>query len=334
MNPQEFTLDSLGWNDQWAALAATADPRTQPGRVTRAGRLLVVATRDGDCLVTCPEELPERPVTGDWVMVEVFDGRNVEEHRGRVRSLLSRRNAIERRAVDAERPQALAANVDAIWLVCGLDRSQGIRSLARYQALSRLEHVTVTVVLNKTDACTELDDKLADACARAPGLEIVPVSARNDEGTAQLEERLRPSQTLVLLGPSGAGKSTLVNRFVEGPSQRTGDVRESDRRGRHTTSAGELLRTRAGALIIDTPGLRELGLWQTAGLDNTFADLAEFGKDCRFRDCSHLHEPDCAVQRAIEEGELSQERYLEHLELAREQATRARLVKGRKRRYG
>lgn len=333
MTNQAFTLESLGWNDEWSALAEAMAQGLVPGRVTRAGRLLLVATADGECLVTCPEDLPERPVTGDWVMVERFDGARDAEHRGRVRALLPRRSVIERHAVRIERPQALAANVDEIWLVCGLDRSQGIRSLTRYQALCRMEHVKVVVLLSKTDACTHLDEALADARARAPDLLVVPVSARSGEGLARLEARLLPGRTLVLLGPSGAGKSTLVNCFVDGDVQRTSEVRESDRRGRHTTSAGELRCTRFGALIIDTPGLRELGLWQTAGLYATFADVADFGQDCRFRDCTHQHEPGCAVQRAVEEGQLSQERYLEYLELSREQATRARLVKGRKRRY-
>jgi len=155
-----------------------------------------------------------------------------------------------------------------------------------------------------------------------------------DDGLEYLESKLRKHHTLALLGPSGAGKSTLINRMTENRKQRTHAVRSSDHRGCHTTSAGQLLTTRSGALIIDTPGLRELGLWQTAGLDNTYADILELAQSCRFRDCTHTHEPECYVRFVVGQGLLASERFREYLELSRERDTKAKLVKGRKRRYG
>lgn len=321
----------LGWNDAWSSTLDSA-LGGEPGRVTRAGRLLLVETEAGAVLAQCPADVELRPVCGDWVVFERYPGTREGELQGRIRCTLPRSNAIERHAVGAERPQAIVANVDDIWIVCGLDRSQGIRSLGRYQALCRLDHVVVTVVLNKADATNDLERDLEKARAKAPDLEIVAISALNRDGLTQLESKLQTGHTLALLGPSGAGKSTLINALTDA-YQQTHAVRESDRRGRHTTSAGQLLTTRTGALIIDTPGLRELGLWGSSGYRNSSADILELAQGCRFRDCQHDGEPGCAVRRALEQGLLAPERFVEYLELAREQATRAKLVKGRKRRY-
>jgi ribosome biogenesis GTPase / thiamine phosphate phosphatase len=328
------SLLNLGWNDTWLYALERAPYRGQPGRVTRAGRLLMVQTESGAVLAECPADIPERPVCGDWVIVELHGGNCEQELRGRIRCTLQRRNAIERHAVGAERPQAIVANVDDIWLVCGLDRSQGIRSLTRYQALCRLDNVVVTVVLNKVDTTNDLERCVAQARSKALDLEIVTVSALTHDGLEQLESKLQKYHTLALLGPSGVGKSTLINGMTADDEQRTHTVRAGDHRGCHTTSAGQLLTTRSGALIIDTPGLRELGLWQTAGLDNTYADILELAQSCRFRDCTHTHEPGCYVQLAVEQELLASERFTEYLELFRERETRAKLVKGKKRRYG
>lgn len=332
MTPIGPRLLSLGWNDTWSAALASAC-RGDPGRVTRAGRLLLVETEAGEVLAECPNDVSTRPVCGDWVVVERYTGMRGQEHHGRIRDTLPRINAIERHAVGAERPQAIVANIDDIWLVCGLDRSQGIRSLARYQVLCRLDNVVVTVVLNKADSTNDLERQVSLARSKAPDLEIATVSALSRESLSQLESRLQYRHTLALLGPSGAGKSTLINALAEGCQQPTHPVRESDRRGRHTTSAGQLRTTRNGALVIDTPGLRELGLWGSSGYRNSYADILELAEGCRFRDCTHDHEPGCNVRHALEQDLLPSDRFLEYLELTHEQATRAKLVRGRKRRY-
>jgi len=333
MNSVGPILISLGWDPAWDPFVEAAPNREFPGRVTRAGRLLVVQLERGELLATCPDHLHERPVCGDWVMAEVYDALGGDECRGRVSQILPRHNAITRRAVGFERPQALVANVDDIWLVCGLDRSQGLRSLPRYQALCRLESVTVTVVLNKVDLAEDLTGDVALAQAKAPGLDIVTIAALHQRGIENLRPKLRANHTLALLGPSGAGKSTLINALTTSQEQRTREVRRHDQRGCHTTSASQLVRTLAGALVIDSPGLRELGLWQTAGMDHSYADILDLAQNCRFRDCQHAGEPGCYVRGAIEQGLLPSERLLEYLELSRECAARAKLVKGRKRRY-
>lgn len=325
-------LHGLGWTAAWAAKWEASGSTASPGRVVRAGRLLEVRVEGGSALVECPEELPERPACGDWVLVALHSDSG-EVLRGRVVGLLPRSNSICRRAVGFEGPQVLAANVDEVWLVCGLDGTRGLRSLPRYQALSRLDHVTVTVVLNKADLSADLSRDVARAQALAPGLAVVPISALHCQGLAPLVAPPREGRTLVLLGPSGAGKSTLINALCASSRQLTQAVRPGDGRGRHTTSASELFRAQSGALVIDSPGLRELGLWQTAGLDNSFSDILELAAGCRFRDCRHEREPGCNVRHAQELGLLSPERLQQYLDLARESATRATLVKGRKRRY-
>ncbi len=333
MSPTKDRLARLGWDACWMAEAVRAGFSGQPGRVTQASRLLVVTDALGEVLVEGPRALDQVPVCGDWVMIERLQQSGGEDARAVLRGVLSRRNAIIRQTVGSPRPQALAANLDRVFLVLGLDRSQGIRSLPRYQALARLNNVVVTVLLNKADLCEDLEHALAWAGSLAPDLELIPLVASQNGGICPLYPSLAAGTTVALLGPSGAGKSTLINALVGGEAVRTGAVRAGDRRGRHTTSAARLLTTDGGVSIIDTPGLRELGLWGDAGLRNTYNDIALLGHSCRFRDCTHDHEPGCAVRQALAEGELSSERFLSYLELEREQATRARLIRGKKRRY-
>ncbi|MGC4069463.1 MAG: ribosome small subunit-dependent GTPase A [Polyangiaceae bacterium] len=153
---------------------------------------------------------------------------------------------------------------------------------------------------------------------RAPGIDVVVTSTTQPEGLEQLELRLLPRRTTALIGPSGAGKSSLVNALVQATCQRTKEVRDSDHRGRHTTSTGEMRVTPSGAWLIDTPGLREIGLWQSDPFERGFGDVLELAARCRFRDCNHDREPGCGVRRALDEGRLAPERFLAFLELERE----------------
>lgn len=312
------TLQNLGWNDAWGSLHAQSTSSGTPGRVIRSGRILLVQTERDCVLATCPNDDRQRPVCGDWVLLEVHSGARGEESRGIVRETLTRRNAIVRKAAGANRQQAIVANIDAVWLVCGLDRDQGIRSLSRYQALTRLDGVTVTVVLNKADIAADLERQLSEAQGKAPDLEVIALSAHARLGLDRVTPQLSNGRTIALVGPSGVGKSTLMNALTTSPSQATGSVRSGDHRGCHTTSASQLVATSYGALLIDTPGLRELGLWQAAGLKNAYADILALAEGCRFSDCRHDREPGCQIRLALERGELVPDRFHAYLELLRE----------------
>lgn len=319
-----------------------SSPQLTRARVIRSGRLPWVDVDGEPWLVTCSDSLAERPVCGDWVAVERLSPRARASDlpsvgltgcaRGLVRALEPRSTAVVRKAVGGHRPQVLAANVDALWIVCGLDGTRGLRSLYRYLALCSCDGIAVSIVLNKVDVCADLDQALARAQAAAPAREVLSASATGGEGLSTLAAKLPPGSVTALLGPSGAGKSSLVNALISGQRQRTAEVRAQDRRGRHTTTEGRLVATAAGAWLMDTPGLRELGLWRQEGLDETFSDLTALAAGCRFRDCQHDSEPGCRVREALAMGTLLPERFLHYLELAAEQRSATR-PRGRKRRY-
>ncbi len=222
--------------------------------------------------------------------------------------------------------QILAANVDVALLVAGLDGDFNLRRLERYLAVAYAGGAQPVIVLNKADVATDLVGLRVAAEAVAPGVEVRTISALTGDGVTALEtDHLSRGRTAVVLGSSGVGKSTLVNALLGSARQRTGAVREDDARGRHTTTRRELIRLPGGALLIDTPGIRSLGVAGAAeGLDPTFAEIAEIAAACRFRDCRHDGEPGCAVHAAIADGRLDPDRLASHRKLEREAAHVAR----------
>ncbi|HEY5958961.1 MAG TPA: ribosome small subunit-dependent GTPase A [Polyangiaceae bacterium] len=313
-------LELLGWSDTWAQAAAQSDVPGQPGRVIEAGRSLLVQT-EAD-LVLAEVRLVgtgrSRPVCGDWVIMQEIPSGRATTRRGLIREVLPRRGAIARRKGEA-RKQTLVANVDAAWVVCGLDRAQGMRSLQRYQLLTHVPGIEVLIVLNKLDAVRDLPEQLNEAQRLAPNLPVMATSCTNGTGVDRLSDLMVPGRTIALLGPSGVGKSSLFNALVSMDVQSTGEVRASDRRGRHTTSTARLTFTRRGAQLVDTPGLRELGFWSSvAQLTEFFGDIQGLSQSCRFGDCQHRSEPGCAVRAALEHGTLAIDRYLTFLELSEE----------------
>jgi ribosome biogenesis GTPase / thiamine phosphate phosphatase len=238
----------------------------------------------------------ELPVTGDWVGV-----RPVEPDLVLIQEILPRRSKIARRAAGKRADeQVLAANVDLAFIVCGLDGDFNVRRLERYLAICADGGVAPVVILNKADLCADTASFVSAAGAVARDARVLAVSAQTGAGCEHLAALLGDGVTAVLLGSSGAGKSSLLNRLLDAEVHATSPVRESDLRGRHTTTNRELLSLPSGAALIDTPGLREIQLLASEeSIDSVFGEIAEFAAHCQFRDCSHINEPGCAVRDAV-----------------------------------
>jgi ribosome biogenesis GTPase / thiamine phosphate phosphatase len=218
----------------------------------------------------------------------------------------------------------IAANVDTACIVAAVDGDFNLRRIERYLAQCWESGAAPVVVLNKVDQLSAetggIDARLADVARIARGVPVLPLSGMSGQGIEGLEAFLSPGRTIVFLGSSGVGKSTLVNRLLGYDARETQAVRESDSRGRHTTTSRELLCLPGGAMVIDTPGLRELQLWDAAdGIGAAFSDIDELAAGCRFRDCRHENEPGCAVHAAIETGELDEARLESRRKLEREE---------------
>jgi ribosome biogenesis GTPase len=264
------------------------------------------------------------PAVGDWVALELGN----DADRAVIREVLPRQTRFVRPARgDVAGAQVVAANVDLVLLVTGLDHDFNPRRIERYLALAWSSGAEPVVVLNKVDLCQDIAGRLADVSLVAPGVPVRVLSARSGNGLESLTPLLERGRTVALLGSSGVGKSTIVNALLGYERQQTGDVRADDQRGRHTTTTRELLATPSGALLIDSPGMRSIGMWETEqGLVDAFADITSLALDCRFNDCTHGGEPGCAVQLAINTGDLPASRLESHRKLARESAALAARV--------
>ena len=324
----------LGWDSGWAAeFAPFAGERRRPARVVAAHRgAWIVALEDGDRDAVLAGRLrheaarpADLPAVGDWVAA----GANAAVVGPAVISaVLPRRTAFRRAADDgaAGSEQVLASNVDVALVVTGLDGDFNLRRLERYLAVAWSGGATPVVVLNKADAAPDPDGARLAAEAVAPGVDVRLISARQGLGVPELaRDHLTPGRTAVVLGSSGAGKSTLLNALLGQERARTAPVREADARGRHTTTHRELHRLPGGGLLIDTPGIRALGVaGADDGLAPAFADVADLAAGCRFADCRHDGEPGCEVWAAVAEGRLSADRLAAHRKLEREAAHVAR----------
>jgi ribosome biogenesis GTPase / thiamine phosphate phosphatase len=261
------------------------------------------------------------PAVGDWLSIRAGDGGSAM-----IRSVLPRKSAFVRKAPgDAEHDridaQVVAANVDTAFIVTAAGRDWNPRRVERYVALAKAARVDALLVLTKADLARDPAALLSEACFAAPGIELALVCAPEGMGLEALETSLRPGKTVVLLGSSGAGKSTLLNALAVRELAATKAVREDDERGRHTTTHRQLYRIPSGALVIDTPGMRELQLWaEEEEVVSAFPEIEEFAASCRFRDCRHESEPGCAVREALELGDLDGERYDSWRKLAKEAA--------------
>jgi ribosome biogenesis GTPase / thiamine phosphate phosphatase len=315
----EQTLAVLGWNDELEAAFTTYAARGfEPARIVaeHRGGYLVRGERDERLAhprgkLRDDELTGGMPAVGDWVAVCDAPG-----DRAAIEAVLPRRTKVSRKTPWLKSEEhVLVANVDLVLLVTGLDEDFNPRRLERYLTAAWDSGADPVVVLTKLDLCDDVG-KIVEAEHIAIGVPVLTVSNVTGEGVDELKALLRPRQTLVLLGSSGVGKSTLVNRLAGRRLMPTGDLRR-DGRGRHTTRHRQLLVLPGGALLVDTPGLRELQVWE-GDLDSAFADVAELAAQCRFNDCAHDSEPDCAVREALANGSLDPGRWANYLKLQRE----------------
>jgi len=317
-----LNLNDLGWDDGFAASLEPYD-NCIPGRVSAQHRgEYDVLTRAGEERARVTGKLrheaasgADLPAVGDWVALREQS----------IQGVLPRRSAFQRKVnLGAAEAQVLAANLDSIFVVTGLDADFSARRLERYLTLAWESGATPVVVLTKADLCDDPQALLLDAEQVAVGVPVHLVSNLTGEGHDELGPYLQPAKTIALLGSSGVGKSSLANGLLGQEAQATKALAE-DGTGRHTTTARQLLRLPGGALLVDTPGLREVQLWEADdGIQEAFADVDELAAGCRFNDCAHTREPGCAVQEAIEDGRLPLERLQSYRVLQRELARLAR----------
>ena len=303
-------LGDLGWT---AGLADNLEPGLVPGRVVAAHRG-AFDVRIADALVRA--RLPGRLV---HELVDVAVGDWVGLGDGLIRSVLPRRSALVRNAAGrTTTAQTLAANVDIAFIVSSLGPELEPRRIERYLVTIWESGAAPEIVLTKADRHNDPWGLVAEVEAVAIGVPIHVVSGVTGEGCDALRARIEPGTTAVLLGSSGVGKSTLVNRFAGEELMPTTETREDDDEGRHTTVHRQLLLLPGGGMVIDTPGIRELQLWEGGGMEEAFADVEELAAACRFNDCAHGTEPGCAVRVALDSGELAAERYLSWRKLQKE----------------
>ena len=332
------TLQELGWDDAWASeLEQLEEDNLIPGRVAAQHRgEYVVWTETGEVRAQVAGRLRyersvggELPAVGDWVALRA--GRPV------IQEVLPRRSAFRRKSAGFDSiDQVLAANVDTVFLLTGLDDDFSVRRIERYVTTAWESGAQPVVVLTKADLCADVQAAVVEAETVAIGASVHAVSNVSGEGLDALEPHLFPGRTFALLGSSGVGKSTLLNRLAGRELMRTAEL-AADGTGRHTTTHRELVVLPSGALAIDTPGLRELQLWQ-GDVETSFQDVELLAVGCRFRDCSHTHEPGCAVLSAVDDGRLELDRLRSWRKFQRELASIAartdrRLQAARKRRW-
>ncbi|MRS11876.1 MAG: ribosome small subunit-dependent GTPase A [Actinobacteria bacterium] len=314
-------LTGFGFTDGRAAAAAELDPSLAAGRVLRSDRGFVfVLTTNGIVVVKPATRLVKSardggmPVVGDWVLLGGDATERLVEH------VLPRTTCIVRRDPGrAARLQVLAANVDTVLITHPLSEEPNLARIERELALVWDSGACPVVVLTKADLAEDVSRAIEYVTEAAPGVAVLATSALAGTGLDAIGGYLAPGSTVALIGPSGSGKSTLVNALAGEDIRETREVRVSDHRGRHTTVSRELIQLPGGGLVIDTPGLRAVGMWDSAdGIDYAFSDIAEIAAGCRFRDCRHDGEPGCAVEAAVSDGALASRRLENYRELRAE----------------
>lgn len=322
-----MSLEIYGWNEYWQAQFSESNHQLKPGRIIRQHRQLYhlvgengeyEASLSGRYLHQLTDSR-EYPTVGDWVAFDPVPN----EEKGVIQRLLSRRSAFVRNTPgEKTEAQVVAANVDKIFLVSALDEDFNLRRIERYLTEVWESGATPVIILNKIDKCDDPDLYSDQVGEIALGVDIVSLSATENIGFEQLQRFLKPKQTIALLGSSGVGKSSIINRLLGYDKMKVSEISDEKSKGRHTTTHRELTVLDNGTILIDTPGLRSIRLWADEdSLDQSFADIDQLARDCRFVDCEHGTEPGCAVKAALDDGTIDQKRFNNYLKMRRELAS-------------
>jgi ribosome biogenesis GTPase / thiamine phosphate phosphatase len=310
-------LDALGWSPFFANFIPPASD-LRPARVVEQQRALYRLRAEAGEFQAVPTgrvrhsvaQQADLPVVGDWVLVDAA---------GNIHAVLPRRSSFSRKAAGAKTTeQVLAANVDIAFVVTSLNADLNLRRIERYMALIWDSGAQPVILLSKADLSNGITAAVDAVAEAAPAVPVHPISVVTDAGLDSIHTHLHAARTAVLLGSSGVGKSTLINHLLGHPVQKIAGIGEDDR-GRHTTTARRLFIMPSGGMVIDTPGIRELQLWGSAGgIRASFEDIEQVAAGCRFRNCGHDTEPHCAVRLALDEGRLDADRFESYLKLRRE----------------
>jgi ribosome biogenesis GTPase / thiamine phosphate phosphatase len=312
-------LIKYGWNDSWEEKFQPFKEKNYTiGRVTlEHTHLYKVITEHGELQAEVSGRIrgkaegrlgrrDEFPAVGDWVLLREYP----EERKAVIHGILPRKSKFSRKvAGKGTFEQIVAANNDVVFILSSLNNEFNLRRIERYLAFAWESNANPVIVLTKADLCRDINNKVRDVKSIAIGVPIHVISSVHREGIETLQQYIKQGQTIGLLGSSGVGKSTLINCLIGKEVQRVNEIRESDDRGKHTTTHRELILLPNGGLIMDTPGMRELQVWEADdGLDQMYEDITQLSERCRFNDCLHRQEPGCAVQEAIQNGGLNPER--------------------------
>lgn len=319
-----MNIKDYGFDGYFEALAAEY-PELIPARViVQEKELYKIVSKDGEQLATVSGKfrylakvVSEYPAVGDFVMVDHTgsDGYAV------IHAVLPRKSVFTRRAAGTlNREQVVAANIDTVLICMSLNNDFNVRRLERYLSIAWDSGATPVIIFTKADLCEDIADKLSQAESVALMVDMVVTSVISENGIDDIMPYLKKGKTASFIGSSGVGKSTLINRLLGSDRIATNGLRNDDK-GRHTTTHRELILLENGALVVDTPGMRELGMWGVdSGIDTTFADIEELARNCKFKNCTHTKEPGCAVRMAIVDGSLSEDRYRSFTKLTAENA--------------
>jgi ribosome biogenesis GTPase len=319
-----MNLEFLGWSNFSKNFSSHCQQGYTVGRVaTEQKNTYLLYTEVGELSAEITGKMryqasgrTDFPAVGDWVVISVIKG----EPRATIHEILPRKSKFSRKTVGAiTDEQIIATNIDTVFLVSGLDRDFNLRRIERYLILVWESGANPAIILNKADLCNQVEQRRAEVEAIAPGVPIIVLSAIENKGIDALVPYLGIGQTVTLIGSSGVGKSTITNQLAQKDIQAVQSVREGDNRGRHTTTHRELIILPTGGLLIDTPGMREIQLWTgSEGFHETFADIDTLAKQCRFRNCQHDKEPGCAVQQALFDGTLNEQRFRNYQKMQQE----------------